>query len=153
MSPALKSRVLLALVAVLGLLAGYALPRPTRRGGDMLDAVAAVQRRSPRFLVSEPMPTPNWARSGTLYLCRTPRAALDLDSLLPDPGQEAPRWAGVVCFRGTADPNRLDAPRVQEGRDRCLRYRDFEVFGDPEVLQEVRAILDAEGFRPVPGPR
>jgi hypothetical protein len=118
----------------------------------MLDAVAAVQRRSPRFLVSEPMPTANWVRSGTLYLCRTARTAVEVDGLSKHPQLPDPNWAGVVCFKGTADPSQFDIPWVSEGGDRCLKYGVFAIFGDPEVLQEVRAILEAEGFQSAPHP-
>src|SRR5262245_26644737 len=111
----------LVLVAVLALAAGYALPRPpARRGGDMLDAVAAVQRRSPHFLVSEPFPSANWLPSGTLYLCRTTRSAEDVERLSKDPRRADPRWAGVVCFKGTADPQQVgEVPWVARGGDRC----------------------------------
>jgi hypothetical protein len=150
MSQHLKSWVPLALASLLALAAGYALSRSGRRGGDMLDAVAAVQRRSPRFLVSEPAPSANWARSGALYLCRRPRTAEDVDGLGKHPWTPDPRWAGVVCFKGLANLHlsRLSYfPWVSEGGDRCLDYGDFAVFGDPELLQEVRAILAAEGFQ------
>ncbi len=143
-----KSWVALALVAVVAVAAGYALPRPQRRGGDMLDAVAAMQRRSPRFLVSECTPPANWVQTGSLYLCRTPRTAEDVQDLSKDPNRPDPRWAGVVCFKGTADPHQVYVPWVAEGGDRCLDYGAFAVFGDPEVLCEVRAILAAEGFQP-----
>jgi hypothetical protein len=154
----LKSWVALALVSVLALATGYTLPRPGRRGGDMLDAVAAVQRRSPQFLVSEPMPRApmpraNWVQSGTLYLCRTPRTPEELDGLSKFPSRPHPRWAGVVCFRGTAEPGQVYIPWVSEGGDRCLDYGDFAVFGDPEMLQEVGAILAAEGFQLARDPR
>jgi hypothetical protein len=86
-------------------------------------------------------------RTGTLYLCRTPRAAEDLDVMSRYPPRGDPRWAGVVCFTGTADPRRHYVPWVTEEADHCLRYGAFAVFGDPEVLREVGAILAAEGFR------
>jgi hypothetical protein len=140
---------LLALAAVYGWNASR---QPGRRGGDMLDAVAAVQRRSPRFLVSEPVPRANWARGGALYLCRTPRTAAEVDDLGKQPSRPDPSWAGVVCFKGTGDPHELDFPWVSEGGDRCLLYPEFAVFGDPEMLNEVRAILSAEGFQPVCDP-
>lgn len=80
----LKPWLLAAVVAVFALAAGYVLPRPSR-SGDMLDAVAAVQRHSPRFLVSEPMPPANWTKSGALFLCRTSRTAEELDGLISIP--------------------------------------------------------------------
>jgi hypothetical protein len=145
MSRPLKSHVLLALVSAVGLLVGYALARPTRQG-DLLDAVAAVQRRAPLFLISEPKPRAHWAQAGALYLCRTPRTAAEVEALGKDPRRPDPRWTGVVCFKGMADPRRMVDPWVSEGGDRCLDYGAFAVFGDPTLLQEVRAILDAEGF-------
>jgi hypothetical protein len=148
----LKWSITLALVAVLALAAGYALPRPQRRGGGMLDAVAAVQRRSPRFLISEPAPAGDWAQRGALYLCRTPRTAADLDGLSKHPGSPDPGWAGVVCFQGTVDPYTVYHPWLSDGGDRCLHFGEFAVFGDPEVLQEVRAILATEGFQPARDP-
>jgi hypothetical protein len=151
MSQRLKCLLPLALASVLALAAGYALPRPGRRGGDMLDAVVAVQRRSPRFLVTEPTPPANWVQTGALYLCRAPRSAADVDGLGKQPSHLDPRWAGVICFKGTADPRQFDVPWVSGGGDRCLHYPDFAVFGDPELLQEVRAILAAEGFQLAPG--
>jgi hypothetical protein len=147
MSPYLKSWSALAVISLLALAAGYNLPRPGRQGGDMLDAVMAVQRRSPRFLISEPTPPANWVQTGALYLCRKPRTAADLDGLSQHPCRPDPRWAGVVCFRGTADPHQLDVPWVSAGGDGCLHYGAFAVFGDPEVLQDMRAILAAEGFQ------
>src|SRR5262245_27285566 len=147
MSDHLKSRATAALGCVLALVAGFFLGRPGPRGRDMLDAVAAVQRRSPRFLVSEPRPRANWAQGGALYLCRSRRAVEDVDGLGKQPGQHDPGWAGVVCFKGTTDPNLIYHPWVMDGGDRCLRYRTFAVFGDPELLREVRLILAAEGFR------
>ncbi len=141
---------LLAVAAVAGW--GYAPQRPGQPGGDMLDAVAAVQRRAPRFLISEPVPLANWARGGALYLCRAPRTAADVDGLGKQPSLPDPRWAGVVCFRGTDDPSVFDVPWVSEGGDRCLRYPNFAVFGDPDMLKEVQALLAAEGFQPARDP-
>jgi hypothetical protein len=137
-------------LVLLALAAGYALPRPGR-GGDMLDAVAAVQRRAPRFLISEPLPTANWAQIGTLYLCREAMTAGEADSLSKYPRHPDPRWAGVVCFRGTGDPGHFCFPGAAGGSHRCLDYGAFVVFGDPEMLEEVQAILAAEGFRPARG--
>jgi hypothetical protein len=137
----------LVLAVILALAAGYALSR-LGRGGDMLDAVAAVQRRSPRFLISEPLPTASWAQSGSLYLCRTARTAGEVDSLSKYPSRPDARWAGVVCFRGTADPCQGCLFGVAGGSHRCLDYGTFWVFGDAELLEEVQAILLAEGFAP-----
>jgi hypothetical protein len=136
-----------ALVFILALAAGYALPRPGR-GGDMLDAVAAVQRRSPRFLVSEPLPPADWAQFGTLYLSRKAMTAAEADGLNKYPRQPDGRWAGVVCFRATADPRHVGFPGVAGSGHRRLDYGVFAVFGDPELLEEVQTILAAEGFPP-----
>jgi len=116
----------------------------------MLDAVALVQRRSPYFLVSEPLPPPGWARRGALYLCRAVRAAEDLDRLSRRPGRPASGWAGVVCFQGTAGPRGSYIPRVSDGGEGCLHYGAFAVYGDPELLGEVRAALAADSIRPAP---
>ena len=139
-----------ALALLLALAAGYALPRPGR-GGDMLDAVAAVQRRAPRFLISEPRPPANWAQAGTLYLCTTARTAADVDSLSKYPRRPDARWVGVVCFRATTDPRQIYFPGVAGDGHRCLDYGTFAVFGDPELLNEVQTILAAEGFPPARG--
>jgi hypothetical protein len=92
------------------------------------------------------LPPASWAQTGALYLCRTPRTAADVDSLSKHPWRPDPRWVGVVCFKGTAHPKELYVPWVSEGGDRCLDYGVFAVFGDPELLREVRAVLAAEGF-------
>ena len=71
-----------------------------------------------------------------------------MDGLSKHPGRPDPRWAGVVCFKGTADRHPAYVPWVAEGGDRCLDYGRFAVFGDPDMLREVRATLAAEGFPP-----
>jgi hypothetical protein len=76
-----------------------------------------------------------------------------VDGLSRHPSRPDPRWAGVVCFKGTADPHQFDVPWVSEGGGRCLYFGAFAVFGDPEMLREVEAILAAEGFRPGREPR
>jgi hypothetical protein len=147
-----KSWVHLVLVSAVGLATGYILPRPSRRGGDMLDAVAAVQRRAPRFVISEPAPGGTWARTGELYLCLSPKTVDQVDGLSKYPGRADHRWAGVVCFRGTADPNARYVPWVSEkGKHRHL-YGRFAVFGDPEEMRKVQAILAEEGFRRIEEP-
>jgi hypothetical protein len=148
MSELLKSRIALAVVSVLMLGIGYALPRSERRGGDMLDAVAAVQRRAPRFLITERVPGGNWLRAGALYLSHRPKTPEAMEELSIDPNRADPNWTGVVCFRGTADPNVYLLPWVESGGNRCIEYGDFAVYGDPDVLHEVRHILASEGFRP-----
>ena len=145
MSQALKSLAPLVLVALAALAVGRALPRP-RGGGDMLDAVAAVQRRSPHFLISDPKPYHNWAKGGALYLCRAPRTGDEMEALCKDRSRAGPGWAGVVCFRGTADPGFRYLPGASDGGANCLHYGAFAVYGDPEMLEEVREALAAEGF-------
>src|SRR5262245_29817429 len=127
MSHHFKSRATIALGCVLALAAGFFLGPPGSGDRDMLDAVAAVQRRSPRFLVSEPVPPANWARGGALYLCRRPRAAHEVDGLGKHPWHPDPRWAGVVCFKGTTDPNQRYDPWVADGGDGRLHYGTFAV--------------------------
>lgn len=116
----------------------------------MLDAVAAVQRRSPRFLISERVPPEDWARVGVLYLCRSPRTAAEVDNLGKYPARADHRWAGIVCFRGTAPFGTSEAsflPWISEKGDHRRIYRDFAVFGDPDELREVEKILATDGFR------
>lgn len=139
----------LTLASVVALAVGYVLPR-SPRPGDMLDAIAAVQRRSPYFLVSEPMPPANWARTGAVYLCRSPRTAADLDLLNTVPRLPDDRWTGVVCFRGTAEPRQVYVRWASEGSDRCLDYGTFAVFGDPDLLEEVQPLLADAGFQAKP---
>jgi hypothetical protein len=117
----------------------------------MMDAVAAVQRHSPRFMISEPRPCADWVHSGALYLCRKPRTVADVEGLSKDPERADACWAGVICFRGTPNTRQLLVPWVATGGDRCLDYGDFAVFGDRDLLREVRAILANEGFEPVRG--
>ena len=143
----LKSLAPLVLVFVLAFGSGYILPRQAQ--GDMMHAVAAVQRHSPWFLISEPVPMANWARSGSIYLCRTSRTAAEMEDLPKDPRKADARWDGVLCFKGTVDPGRVQDPWVFEGGDRCLRYDVFAVFGDRDALAKVRVILAAEGFHSV----
>src|SRR5262249_47221956 len=142
----------LVLVAVLALAAGYALPRPARRGGGMMDAVAAEQRGAPPFLVRGPPPPAHWGQGGAPSLGRRGKAAPEMETPSHDPRRPGARWAGVVCFKGTAAPRQHYGLWVVAGGDRCLDYGNFAVFGDPELLQEVRTILAAEGFQPVRGP-
>jgi hypothetical protein len=140
----LRYAVLLALVAGAALAVGHSLPRRAEREGDMLDAVAEVQRRAPLFLISEPHPVGNWTERGALYLCRSPKTVVEVERLSKWPGGKFP-WDGVVCFRGTSDPGVFFVPWVSEGR--CLHYGRFAVHGDPELLEEVRLLLAEAGFR------
>src|SRR5215211_9165063 len=145
MSQQMKSLAALLLASLAGLGAGRALPRPG--GGDMLDAVAAVQRRAPHFFISERKPCARWARAGGVYLCREPRTLEEVETLLcKDRSHTGPRWAGVVCFRGTADPSFSYTPGASDGGEGCLNYGAFAVYGDPEMLREVREHLAAAGF-------
>src|SRR5262249_12621727 len=107
MSHHFKPPAAIVLGCVLALATGYFLPWPGSGDRAMLGAVAAVQGRSPGFLVSEPVPPANWARGGALYLCRRPRTAREVDALGKDPWRHDPGWTGVVCFKGTTDPNEL----------------------------------------------
>lgn len=149
MVPSMKSWGFLGLSMALALAVGYLLPRPMRNHGDLLDAVAAIQRSSPHFLMSERLPPTNWVQAGILYLCTRPRSAEELDSLPKHAKAADPRWKGVVCFRGTSDPRPPYLPWVSEGGDGCLDYGQFTVYGDPQLLQEVRTILAAAGFSAV----
>jgi hypothetical protein len=137
----------LAVVAGVALAVGYVLPR-SRSEGDLMDAVAAVQRRSPWFVVSQPHPPADWVRTGALYLCRTPRSAAEVDGLSKHPSG-APAWDGVVCFKGTLDPRREYHPWLADGGARCITYQNFAVFGDPRGLEEICGILAAAGFEPL----
>ncbi|HEY1378091.1 MAG TPA: hypothetical protein VGF55_14920 [Gemmataceae bacterium] len=137
-----------AALVLIAVVTGYVYARFEWRDGDLMDAVAAVQRHSPLFLVSEPRPTGSWVKHGCLYLSRTPRTAEAMELMSKYPARRDPRWAGVVCFRGTGDQAPAYVPWVDDGGDRCLQYDSFAVYGDPELLAEVRAALDREGFRP-----
>ena len=141
----LRSKACTPLILLAALACGYALPRPARHNGDLLEAVAAVQRHSPRFLISEPAPTLAWARSGSVYLCRNPKTAQEIESLSKDPRRYDPRWEGVVCFRGKLDPQQPYVPWICDGGPRCLDGGAFAVYGDPQLLHEIREILAAQG--------
>lgn len=142
-------------LAVLPVAAGFLLGRQAATGEpsrqDMLDAVVAVQRRSPLFLISGPYPGPRWPDSGHLYLCRSPQTVEDTERLVKYPrGCSLGRpWVGVVCIRGTADRDVVEHPWLTDGGDRCVRYGAFAVYGDPDLLRDVRAALDDAGFRPL----
>ena len=58
---------------------------------------------------------------------------------------------GVVCFKGIGHPPPAHTHMVN-GNSRCLRYGTFAVYGDDEMLREVRDILAGEGFRLAPDP-
>ena len=137
---------LLALAATLSLAAGYALPRPAKRGGDMLDAVAAVQRRCPLFLVTECGCPPGWVTEGGIYLSRTRKTTDDVEDLVKDPHGYDDRWQGIVYFKACAHRDRVYLFIRSGAGDRLLDYGDFVVYGDPELLREVRPILASAGF-------
>ena len=148
MSYFLRSLFLLGLVSALSLAAGYALPRPAKQtGGDMLDAVAAVQRHTPLFLVTERGCPPNWGTEGGIYLSRTSKSQDELENLTTDPDGPDSRWHGVVYFKAWAHRDRVEYFFLSGPRDRVLDYGGFAVYGDPELIQEVRSILASEGFQ------
>ena len=113
MSQPLKSWVALTLVCVLALATGFVLRRPPRRGGDLLDAAAAVQRRAPRFLVSEPgEPSPR-------------KSVQPLRPLLSDEADEIERLPEIECAqfprRRLSDDQVLSLDCATESR--CGRRR------------------------------
>jgi hypothetical protein len=127
---------------------GYALPRSQRRRVDLLDAVAAVQRRAPLFLVSESEPSVRWVDQGSLYLCRSARGLAEIAELKHNPWRRDSRWTGIVCFRGTVEPNLLYDPWLSEATACCLRYGSFALYGDPNLMREIQSILALEGLHP-----
>jgi hypothetical protein len=149
MSHHLRLWFLLGLVSALSLVAGYALPHPAKKtDGDMLDAVAAVQRRSPLFLITERGCPPSWVTEGGVFLSRTGKTTDDVEDLDKQPRGYDDRWRGVVYFKACAHRGRVDLPLLSGPRERLLDYGDFAVYGDPELLQEVRAILEGAGLQP-----
>jgi hypothetical protein len=144
-------------LAVLGavlFVAGYAVPRPQRRGGDMLDAVAAVQRRTPMFVTTDrAMPRATWLREGGIYLSRTLKSPDDVEGLSKFPSRRDRGWAGVVYFKGCGDRHEMPGPLVSLWPGECLDYGDFAVYGDRDLLQEVEAILASAGFEAVRLPK
>jgi hypothetical protein len=153
MSKRLRVQFLAALLAGLAFAAGYALRRPTPRAGDMLDAVAAIQRHSPMHLLSErAAPRPCWLREGGVYMSRAPLTHEQAEDLPHGPGAGEVRWRGVVYFKGCADRDR-HFPLVYVWQERCLDYGDFAVYGDRDLLGEVRLVLAREGFQTIREPR
>jgi hypothetical protein len=137
----------LAVLGAMLFVAGYAVRRPERRGGDMLDAVAAVQRRAPMFVISDrAKPRAAWLREGGVYLSRTLKSHDDVEGLSKFPSRRDRRWAGVVYFKGCADRHEIPGPLVSLWPGECLDYGDFAVYGDRDLLREVEAILASEGF-------
>ena len=147
-----RSGGLLAVLFVTGFATAYTLKRTARADHrrDMLDAVTAVQRRSPRFLISEPLPSSvwsdNWAQYGVVYLCRSPRTPEDVDRIGSVRDTNDARWEGIICFKGIRNPRDAHTP-WRSDNDRGLKYGGFVVFGDAGMLQEVRDILAREGFK------
>ncbi len=118
----------------------------------MLDAIAAVQRHSPMFLVGERgAARPCWMRDGGIYMSRTTMTPVEAEGLPKDPSRGDARWRGVVFFKGCADRGR-HLPLVESWGDRCLDYGDFAVYGDHALLEEMRPILARAGFQTVREP-
>ena len=147
MSQHTRSWCLLALVSALSLAAGYAVPHPAKKGGDMLDAVAAVQRRCPFCLMTERGCPPSWVTEGGIYLSRTIKTPDQVEDLVRDPSGYDDRWHGVVYFKACAHRDRVLFPMLSGPRERVLDYGEFAVYGDPDLLQEVGPILESAGFQ------
>jgi hypothetical protein len=145
---AAKLWCLFVLIAAASLTAGYVLPRPQapNQGRDVLDAVAAVQRRIPLNLIPEPAAPYNWVEEGGIYLSRTRKTPEELDRLPKDPARFDDRWQGVVYFK--AGPHRGDVrrPFMPADGEHALDYGTFAVFGDPKMIQQVHSILAEQGF-------
>jgi hypothetical protein len=137
---------LLALVAAVAFTAGYALSRPAKRGGDMLDAVAAVQRRCPLYLIAERGRPSSWATEGGIYLSRTDKTPDEVEHLLKDSRNYDGHWDGVVYFKACGQHRERMLAFLPGPSDRALDYGDFGVYGDPELVKEVRSILADQGF-------
>jgi hypothetical protein len=150
MSQQVRSWFLLGLVSAVSLAAGYALPRPAKKGGDMLDAVAAVQRRDPLCLIAERGRPYSWVAEGGIYLSRTSKTPQDVEELVKDPASYNDGWQGVVYFKACAQRDEVIVSFLPGAGDRVLDYGGFAVYGDPELLQEVRSILAEQGFETVP---
>jgi hypothetical protein len=148
MLPQAGSFRLLVLIAALSLAAGYALPHPVKKGGDMLDAVVAVQRRCPVYVTAEPRQPSNWIAEGGIYLSRSSKTPTELDHLLKDSRVYDEHWDGVVYFKACGLHRERLLAFLAAPADRALNYRDFGVYGDPAMLQEVRSILAEQGFVP-----
>jgi hypothetical protein len=143
-----KLRVLATALGALLFAAGYALHRQEDRGGDMLDAVAAVQRQMPMFLIGEKSPPrAAWLHEGGIYLSRARLSYEEVEGLPRDPRHRDGRWDGVVFFKArTVLPNG-GLPLVDIWEGQCLDYGDFGVYGDPALLHQVQEILTREGFK------
>jgi hypothetical protein len=148
MLPQARSWFLLPLIAALSLAGGYVLPRPAKKGGDMLDAVAAVQRHCPLYVTAERGQPDNWVAEGGIYLSHTSRTPEELDHLLKDSRSYDEHWAGVVYFKACGRHRERMLPFLPGPGDRILDYGDFGVYGDPDLVKEVRSILLEQGFVP-----
>jgi hypothetical protein len=134
-------------VAAVSLAAGYAAPRPDKKAGDMLNAVAAVLRRCPLCLMPERGCPHSWVTQGGIYLSRTGKTPDEVEDLVKDPRYYDDRWHGVVYFKAWAHRDREEYFFLSGPRERVLDYGGFAVYGDPELIQEVRSILASEGFQ------
>jgi hypothetical protein len=146
MSQPVKSWNLLGLISVVCLTVGYVLHHPEKKGGDILDALAAVERGYSLYLVPERGQPPNRATEGGFYLCRTSKTPEELDRLIKDPRDYNERWQGIVYFKACARRHRLFLPFLPGPDDKVLDYGGFAVYGDPELIQIVCSILTDEGF-------
>jgi hypothetical protein len=118
----------------------------------MLDAVAVVERRCPLFLMTERGCPSSWVTSGGIYLSRTARTPDEVEDLVKDARCFDDRWRGVVYIKACADRDRVILPFGPHAGDRLLDFGDFVVYGDPELLQQVRSILESAGFFAAGGP-
>jgi len=142
----MKSWIVLALASAVGLATGYYLPRPEKHGGDILDAVAAVERRCSLHLIPERGRPHNWVTDSGFYLCRDSQDPVELDRLFKDPRQYDERWHGIVYFKACARRNPFFLSFLPAPEDKVLHYGSFAAYGDPELIQTVRSILADEGF-------
>lgn len=140
-----RSWCLLALALMGSLATGYFAPRPGPRGGDVLDAVAAVLRQRSLFAVPERGRPYQWTRQGGIYLCRTRKTAEELDCLIKDPKDFSERWQGIVYFKAY-QRGQVTLPFAWAEQGPVVYYEGFAVYGDPELLREVHAILADRGF-------
>jgi hypothetical protein len=141
-----RSWLLLALISGVGVATGYLLHRPEKRRVDILDAVAAVERRCSLHLIPERGRPLNWVTDSGFYLCRVGQTPEELDRLIKDPHQYSERWNGIVYFKACARRGAYCLSFVPGPEDKVLRYGGFAVYGDPELIQIVRSILADEGF-------
>jgi hypothetical protein len=141
---------LLALISAVCLATGYFLHRPEKRGGDILDAVAAVARQCSLNLVPERGRPANWVTDSGFYLCRTSQSPEELDRLVKDPRSYNERWHGIVYFKSCAGRVSHFLSFLPGPEDKVLDYGGFAVYGDPEMVQTVRLILAKEGFETTP---